>query len=82
MHACTMCPSSDMHINSKQVDANVHAEIMSEYEAKLTAGYSQTYTRGKNAGVSVTALDGQHATVTSGMQLQSLLMIRMQVCKS
>ena len=42
------------------------AEILKDYEAKLTAGYSQTYTRGQNAGVTVTAEDGQHATVTSG----------------
>lgn len=42
------------------------AEIMSDYEAKLTAGYSQTYSKGTNAGVTVSVEDGQHGTVTAG----------------
>lgn len=43
------------------------AEFLSDYEAKLTAGYSQTYTSGQNAGVTVTTQTGQHGTVTAGM---------------
>ncbi|KAA6424766.1 MAG: hypothetical protein FRX49_05433 [Trebouxia sp. A1-2] len=45
---------------------NVPQEIMSDYEAKLTAGYSQTYSKGTNAGVTVSVEDGQHGTVTAG----------------
>ena len=44
----------------------MHAEILKDYEAKLTAGYSETYTRGTNAGVTVAAKEGEHATVNSG----------------
>ena len=42
------------------------AEIFSNYEAKLTAGFSQTYTAGTNTGISVTAQPYQHGTVTRG----------------
>lgn len=45
------------------------AEILSDYETKLTGGFSQTYTRGTNTGVTIHADYGQHATVTSGDQL-------------
>ncbi len=44
----------------------VIAEIMSAYEAKLTAGYSETYSNGTNAGVTVDVSDGEHGTVTAG----------------
>ena len=42
------------------------AELFSNYEAKLTAGYSQSYSKGTNAGVTVATTEGQHATVTAG----------------
>ena len=47
----------------------LHAEFLDYYEAKLTAGYSQTYTSGQNAGVTVSTQQGQHATVTAGKLL-------------
>ena len=50
----------------------LHAEFLTAYEAKLTAGYSETYTSGQNAGVTVSTQQGQHATVTAG-KLQHML---------
>ena len=47
------------------------AEILSSYEAKLTASYSETYTQGTNAGVTVAVTDGEHGTVTSGESTHS-----------
>ena len=47
------------------------AEIFSNYEAKLTAGFSQTYTAGINTGISVTAQPYQHGTVIRGQTLHS-----------
>ena len=47
----------------------VIAEILGDYESKLTAGFSHTYTRGTNTAMTVHADYGQHATVTSGEQL-------------
>ena len=46
-----------------------YAEFLTAYEAKLTAGYSETYTTGQNAGVTVSTQQGQHATVTAGKLL-------------
>ena len=42
------------------------AEILKDYEAKLTAGYSESYSKGTNAGVTVNVKNGEHGTVTAG----------------
>ena len=42
------------------------AEILKDYEAKLTAGYSESYSKGTNAGVTVNVKDNEHGTVTAG----------------
>ncbi len=42
------------------------AEILSDYEAKLTASYSQTYSAGTNAGITVAVPTGSHGTVIRG----------------
>ncbi|DBA80482.1 TPA: hypothetical protein ACH3X2_007409 [Trebouxia sp. C0005] len=52
--------------SSWNIGIQLGAKIMSDYEAKLTAGYSQTYSKGTNAGVTVSVEDGQHGTVTAG----------------
>ncbi len=42
------------------------AEILSDYEAKLTASYSESYSAGTNAGITVAVPTGSHGTVTRG----------------
>ena len=42
------------------------AEILSDYEAKLTASYSQSYSAGTNAGITVAVPTNNHGTVTRG----------------
>ena len=58
------------------------AEILSSYEAKLTASYSETYTQGTNAGVTVAVTDGEHGTVTSGESTHTLGMLLQRSCRT
>ncbi|KAL3158493.1 hypothetical protein ABBQ38_010725 [Trebouxia sp. C0009 RCD-2024] len=52
--------------SSWNIGIQLGAKFLTAYEAKLTAGYSETYTSGQNAGVTVSTQQGQHATVTAG----------------
>ncbi len=42
------------------------AEFLKDYEVKLTAGYSETYTVGQNAAVTVDSTQGIHVTAKAG----------------
>lgn len=50
------------------------AEILSDYEAKLTASYSQSYSAGTNAGITVAVPTNNHGTVTRGERQLTLLL--------
>ncbi|DBB17571.1 TPA: hypothetical protein ACH3X3_002626 [Trebouxia sp. C0006] len=50
--------------SSWNIGIQLGAKILSDYEAKLTASYSQSYSAGTNAGITVAVPTGSHGTVT------------------
>lgn len=67
----TLTPEEPAHHTPRRCisdtfEAVLCAEALSNYEAKLTAGYSETYTQSDSSSVAVEVPDGHHGTLTKG----------------